>query len=101
MKRDEMWEFAVAGIDAAIEKAKAELDQLLKQRKALGGKMAGSSKRLVEAVTEAASAVAPARKRRKRTAAERKAVSLRMKAYWAGRREAKGKKKGAAKSADK
>jgi hypothetical protein len=92
MKRDQMWEFAAAGMDAAIEKAKAELDQLLKKRKALGGKMAGSSKRLVEAVTEAASTVAPARKRRKRTAAERKAVSIRMKKYWAERRKKKGEK---------
>jgi hypothetical protein len=88
MKRDLMTAYAMAGMDAAIEKMKGELAQLLKKRKALGGKM---SKRLLEAsrpVTEAASVVAgKVRKRRKRTAAERKAVSLRMKKYWAERRK--------------
>ncbi len=93
MKRDLMRDYAVAGMDAAIEKMKAELAQLLKNRKALGGKM---GKRLLEAgrpVTEAAAVVAgKVRKRRKRTAAERKAVSKRMKAYWAERRKNKGEK---------
>jgi hypothetical protein len=81
MKRDLMRDYAVAGMDAAIEKVKAELDRLMKQRAALRGKMRARS-------AEAVSAVAgKVRKRRQRTAAERKAVSIRMKKYWAERRK--------------
>jgi hypothetical protein len=91
MERDLMRDYAVAGMDAAIERAKAELDQLLRQRAALGGMMTRRKQVKAAASSAADGDAAPARKRRKRTAAERKAVSIRMKKYWAERR--KGEKK--------
>lgn len=96
MKPDELLEYARTGLKTEIAVTMAKLEVLTAKLKALGTPKRGGRKQAADSTAEA-----PKRQRRKRTAAERKAVSLRMKAYWAGRREAKGKKKGAAKSADK
>jgi len=85
MKRDEMEKFARAGLDA-------EIARLTALRDALSGPKRASRKQAPAVATSAdGDTQAPTRKRRKRTAAERKAVSLRMKKYWAERR--KGEKK--------
>ena len=85
MKRDEMLDYARAGLKAEIAALTAKLEALGTVTKRVGR---GATKQAA-AVTEAVAG--KVRKRRKRTAAERKAVSIRMKKYWAGRR--KGEKK--------
>lgn len=100
MKRDDvLLEYARTGLKAEMSALQAKLDAMKAKLDSWSGKGKKAGRGALKAA--ATGTEAPKGKRRKRTAAERKAVSIRMKKYWAGRREAKGKKKDAAKSADK
>jgi Skp family chaperone for outer membrane proteins len=82
---------ALEALDArkvAIEKEIAQLQSELKSP----AKKSRSEKMKAYWARRRAESTAPARKRRKRTAAEKKAQSQKMKAYWAKRRAEKGKK---------
>jgi hypothetical protein len=73
-------EYARRGAEARVSELMAELSEIY--RSFPGLRLRGK---------RAASAAAPARRRRRRkpmTAAQKKAVSVRMKKYWAGRRKA-------------
>jgi hypothetical protein len=78
----------------------AERDRLTRAIEALQGpakrrgrppKSASAVAHLASATSSAPAKAKPGRKRRKLTAAEKKAASERMKAFWAARRKAKGK----------
>lgn len=75
--------------------ASARLAELERERAALLRAFPGLRAAASQSADEShAAAVSPVRKRRRRrmSAANRKAVSLRMKRYWAERRKAKGSK---------
>jgi hypothetical protein len=74
MKKDQILKLARIGASYLLDKAEAEAAELKKFL--IGGK---ERKRRMKA--------APKPKRRGMTAAQRKAVSKRMKAYWAARRK--------------
>jgi len=84
----DMKKLARLGAQARLAELVAETDAILKAFPDLSAPTAPRSPR----AEPAADAVAPQRKPRRRhrmTAAERKAVSVRMKAYWLARRKAK------------
>jgi hypothetical protein len=98
MRDDELLEYARTGLKTEIAVTMAKLEVLTAKLKALGtptkrgGRKQAASSSMETALQSSAMPAEPKRQRRKRTAAERKAVSLRMKKYWAERRKAKGEK---------
>lgn len=76
---------ARAGAEARVRELLAEIAEIRQAFPGVGGATRGGGR----PASEAAAAPAKARKRKPMTAAQRKAVADRMKAYWAGRRRDK------------
>jgi hypothetical protein len=86
LDRQELYRLARLGAEARLRTLDDERRQIL--RNFPGLRAGGGSE---QAPSSAAASPAPAsRRRRQMSAAERKAVSARMKKYWAERRKAKG-----------
>lgn len=77
----------LAELQAEIDAIKAAFPTLGRQAGAGGGR--GARKRSNGAMAASAGGDTPSRRRRTMSAAEKRAVSIRMKKYWAGRRKAK------------
>ena len=92
MTRDQMQQFARFGAEARLQAISEERDAILRAFPSLGRFSTQSNASMDGAVP-------PVRKRRRMSAAERKAVGRRMRAYWAKRRaeKAAGPKKATAK----
>jgi hypothetical protein len=88
-------ELARKGAEVRYQELKSEIASLVRYFPHLHERGAGQSGRFKPGknLAPAASDSAPIRKRSKMSATARKAVSLRMKKYWAERRAAKTKKK--------
>jgi hypothetical protein len=80
-----LWAYAKAGAQARLTEIQRELAQMVKMFPELGRAGGGGIPHggIPNPIPKAK------RKRRKLTAAERKAIGLRMKKYWAARRKAK------------
>ena len=89
MTRDQMQQFARFGAEARLQAISQERDAILQAFPDLGRASAQANASL-DGAAPARRASAPARKRRGMSAAQRKAVGKRMKAYWAKRRAEKG-----------
>jgi hypothetical protein len=89
MTRDQMQLFARFGAEARLQAISHERDEILRAFPDFGRASAQANVSL-DGAAPARRASAPARKRRRMSAAERKAVGKRMKAYWAKRRAEKG-----------
>jgi hypothetical protein len=74
-------EYARLGAEARVTQLHAELAEIYRAFPGLRGR----GRQGANATTQAAAA--PARRRKPMTAAQRRAVSQRMKKYWAGRRK--------------
>ena len=93
---------AIAARQAEIDRLQAEIKALTDVERILGASAAPASRSTSRRASSTSKATAPAaeskseakpeRKRRPMTAAEKKAVSERMTAYWAERRKQAGKK---------
>ena len=92
---------AIADRQSEIDRLQAEIKALSDVEQLLGASAAptrprsrrsSSPRKTTVAVAESKPETKPARKRRAMSAAEKKAVSERMTAYWAGRRKKAGKK---------
>ncbi len=88
MAKSNLMEYARRGAQARIDELHAELNHIYKQFPDL--RHAG--KQAMKAVAETLGVRMRRRKRRPMTAAQKKAVSARMKKYWAARRKAKSAK---------
>jgi hypothetical protein len=77
MDQKRLWELALEGLKAQKERIELELRALTRGVGAAAAKLGGE---------------APVRKRRPRTAAQRKAQAARMKAYWAEKKKKAAKK---------
>jgi hypothetical protein len=98
MTRDQMQQFARFGAEARLQAISHERDAILQAFPDLGRASAQANASL-DGATPARRASAPVRKRRRMSAAQRKAVGARMRAYWAKRRAGKaGAKKAAPKA---
>jgi hypothetical protein len=91
-------ELAARGAKARYDELQAEVAALIRQFPSLPGGRGDAAgrgrRRSKRAMTTASEAAVPRRRRQSNmSAAARKAVSERMKKYWAGRRKAKGAKK--------
>ena len=84
MTRDQMQQFARFGAEARLQAISQERDAILQAFPDLGRASAQANASL-DGAAPARRASAPARKRRRMSAAQRKAVGERMKAYWAKR----------------
>lgn len=84
-----MKELARLGAAARLEELSQEMDAIRRAFPGVRGRSRGRPARDASAQT----APAGARKRRKMSAAQRKAVGVRMKKYWAARRAAQSAKK--------
>jgi len=82
--------FALIGARARLESLRAEIGALLASFPELAGKLLGR-RRGRAAKAEDARPAEKRRRRKKMTAEQKKAVSERMRKYWAGRRREKGK----------
>ncbi len=85
LDRQELYRLARLGAEARLRALDEERRQILRNFPGLRG--AGGTGQ--EASTPAAAPAPASRRRRQMSAAERKAVSARMKKYWAERRKAK------------
>ena len=83
----DMKELARLGAEARLQELSEERDAIHRAFPDLRGKRRGRPARDTSAETSPRGA----RKRRKMSAAQRKAVGVRMKKYWAARRKAAGK----------
>jgi hypothetical protein len=93
MTRDQMQQFARFGAEARLQAISHERDAIFQAFPDLGRVSAQANASLDGAAPgrrAASPAMAPAGKRRGMSAAQRKAVGKRMKAYWAKRRAEKG-----------
>ena len=78
---DRIVELAREALTATKNKLEAQLEEVKRELAALGGRAKKGAR--------AAIGIAPVRKRRKRTAAQRRAQAEKMRAYWAKRKAAK------------
>jgi hypothetical protein len=83
-----MQQFARFGAEARLQAISDERDEILRAFPDFGRASAQANVSL-DGAAPARRASAPARKRRRMSAAERKAVGKRMKAYWAAKRTQK------------
>ena len=78
--------YARMGAQARVNQIETELEEIRRAFPSIGGARRGRPAASVSAVVEEAR---PRRTRRPMNAAQKKAVGIRMKAYWAARRKAK------------
>ena len=89
MAKFDLKEYARLGAEARVAQLNAELAEIYR---AFPGLRGGRGRQTAAAARASGEDAAPVRRRRRRkpmTAAQRKAVSARMKKYWAGRRKDK------------
>ena len=89
LSREQMQRLTRRGAQAVLEDLEREAAAI---RRAFPGLSGGRPRTSQSAAAAAGASAAPARRRPAMSAAARKAVSERMKKYWANRRKAKAKK---------